>query len=95
VNRLGFGAVRLTGQRPFDPASRPAPYPEGLVITTKVGPGRDPSGDWIRRARPDQLRGQVEENIRQLGLDHLDVVNPRWWSLLRGRGGIGETRVPA
>ena len=30
-------------------------------------------------ARPDQLRGQVEENLRQLGRDHLDVVN------LRGR----------
>ncbi|MEV4538684.1 aldo/keto reductase [Asanoa sp. NPDC049518] len=28
-------------------------------------------------ARPDQLRGQVEENLRQLGRDHLDVVNLR------------------
>ena len=53
-----------------------APYPEDLVITTKVWPGRDPSGEWIW-ARPEQLRGQVEENLRQLGRDHLDVVNLR------------------
>jgi aryl-alcohol dehydrogenase-like predicted oxidoreductase len=54
-----------------------APYPDDLVIVTKVGPGRDPSGEWTERSRPDQLRGQVEENLRQLGRDHLDVVNLR------------------
>jgi aryl-alcohol dehydrogenase-like predicted oxidoreductase len=54
-----------------------APYPDDLVIVTKVGPGRDPSGQWLPMARPDQLRGQVEENLRQLGRDHLDVVNLR------------------
>ena len=54
-----------------------APYPDGLVIATKVGPARDPSGQWSAAARPDQLRGQVEENLRQLGRDVLDVVNLR------------------
>jgi pyridoxine 4-dehydrogenase len=54
-----------------------APYPDDLVIVTKVGPARDPSGEWAPAARPDQLRGQVEENLRQLGRDHLDVVNLR------------------
>ena len=54
-----------------------APYPDDLVIVTKVGPGRDPWGEWTNRARPEQLRGQVEENLRQLGRDHLDVVNYR------------------
>jgi pyridoxine 4-dehydrogenase len=54
-----------------------APYPDDLVITTKVGPGRDASGEWTDKARPDQLRGQVEENLRQLGRDHMDVVNYR------------------
>jgi pyridoxine 4-dehydrogenase len=54
-----------------------APYPDDLVIVTKVGPGRDPSGEWVPAARPGQLRGQVEENLRQLGRDHLDVVNLR------------------
>lgn len=47
------------------------------MITTKVGPGRDPSGAWLPWATPEQLRGQVEENLRQLGRDHLDVVNLR------------------
>jgi aryl-alcohol dehydrogenase-like predicted oxidoreductase len=43
-----------------------APYPDDLVIVTKVGPGRDQAGEWLPPARPDQLRGQVEENLRQL-----------------------------
>ncbi len=52
-----------------------APYPEDLVIVTKVGPMHG------HVARPDQLRGLVEENLRDLGLDHLDVVNLRIWGL--------------
>ncbi|MFJ9821416.1 aldo/keto reductase [Streptomyces sp. NPDC101151] len=54
-----------------------APYPDDLVITTKVGPGRDLSGRWLPHAGPGGLRAQVEENLRQLGRDHLDVVNLR------------------
>ncbi|GLY83934.1 oxidoreductase [Actinoallomurus iriomotensis] len=54
-----------------------APYPDDLVIATKVGPGRDPSGAWLPHADPARLRGQVEENLRQLGRDHLDLVNLR------------------
>ena len=73
-----------------------APYPDGLVIVTKVGPGRDPSGEWLPAARPDQLRGQVEENLRQLGRDHLDVVNlrrmPSMESLAEHFGALAELR---
>ncbi|MFF3747797.1 aldo/keto reductase [Streptomyces kronopolitis] len=65
-----------------------APYPEDLVISTKVWPGRDPSGAWWW-AEPAQLRGQVEENLRQLGRDHLDVVNLRVPPSRRA-GSIGE-----
>ncbi|MFE5999709.1 oxidoreductase [Streptomyces sp. NPDC056454] len=55
-----------------------APYADDLVITTKVGPARDGAGRWADHARtPEALRGQVEENLRQLGRDHLDVVNLR------------------
>ncbi|ANN21426.1 aldo/keto reductase [Amycolatopsis orientalis] len=54
-----------------------SPYPDGLVIATKVGPRRDPAGDWLPEASPEQLRGEVEENLRQLGRDHLDLVNLR------------------
>ncbi|MFJ2605588.1 aldo/keto reductase [Streptomyces sp. NPDC087425] len=51
-----------------------APYPDDLLIATKVGPHRDLRGDWATSARPDELRGHVEENLRQLGRDHLDLV---------------------
>lgn len=54
-----------------------ASWPGEVAVATKVGPGRDPSGTWLGMARPDQLRGQVEENLRQLGRDHLDIVNLR------------------
>ncbi|MEU0744406.1 aldo/keto reductase [Streptomyces sp. NPDC006134] len=54
-----------------------APYPDDLVIATKVGPHRTYAGEWGPSARPEDLRGQVEENLRQLGRDHLDVVNLR------------------
>jgi pyridoxine 4-dehydrogenase len=54
-----------------------APYPDDLVIATKVGPGHDPSGRFYEATTPAHLRGQVEENLRRLGRDHLDVVNLR------------------
>ncbi|MFE9456142.1 oxidoreductase [Streptomyces californicus] len=55
-----------------------APYADDLVITTKVGPARDGAGRWATQARtPEAVRAQVEENLRQLGRDHLDVVNLR------------------
>lgn len=56
------------------------PYDADLVLTTKVGPSRSRDGAFEPYARPDQLRGQVEENLRQLGRDALDVVNLRWGS---------------
>jgi aryl-alcohol dehydrogenase-like predicted oxidoreductase len=68
-----------------------APYPDDLVITTKVGPGRGPAGNWLAAHTKDELRGQVEENIRQLGLDHLDVVNLRVGEGLdRAEGSIAD-----
>jgi aryl-alcohol dehydrogenase-like predicted oxidoreductase len=45
-----------------------APYPDDLLIATKVGP--TPDG----MARPDQLAALVEADLRALGLDHLDLV---------------------
>jgi aryl-alcohol dehydrogenase-like predicted oxidoreductase len=118
VNRIGFGAMRLTGSAAFHlgtPSGRErsiavlrkavelgvnhidtaafyfsslrsanelinsalSPYADDLIIATKVGPFRNYSGDWGTSARPDDLRGHVEENLRQLGRDHLDVVNLR------------------
>jgi aryl-alcohol dehydrogenase-like predicted oxidoreductase len=54
-----------------------APYPEDLVITTKVGPGDEPGRGFYNATTAAELRHQVEENLRQLGRDHLDVVNLR------------------
>jgi aryl-alcohol dehydrogenase-like predicted oxidoreductase len=68
-----------------------APYPDDLVITTKVGPGRTPDGDFLTVHTKKELRGQVEENIRQLGVEHLDVVNLRIGEgLERGAGSLAE-----
>ncbi|MFJ8624028.1 aldo/keto reductase [Kitasatospora sp. NPDC093550] len=55
-----------------------APYGDDLVIATKVGPARGIDGHWAEHARtPERLRAQVEQNLRQLGRDHLDLVNLR------------------
>ena len=67
------------------------PYADDLVITTKIGASRSRDGRFEPYARPDELRGQVEENIRQLGLDQLDVVNLRWGTgLVREPGSVAE-----
>jgi aryl-alcohol dehydrogenase-like predicted oxidoreductase len=51
-----------------------APYPDGLVIATKVGPMLGPDGTPALQAAPGQLRGLVADNLRELRLDHLDLV---------------------
>ncbi|MCH5672095.1 aldo/keto reductase [Streptomyces gilvus] len=136
VNRIGFGAMRLTGSAAFHlgtPSDRDrsiavlrraielgvnhidtaafyfsqlrsaneiinsalAPYPDDLLIAVKVGPFRDYHGEWGTSARPDQLRGHVEENLRQLGRDHLDLVylrRMRQESVAEHFGALAELR---
>ncbi|MFD7653001.1 oxidoreductase [Actinosynnema sp. NPDC059797] len=53
------------------------PYPEHLVIVTKVGYRRTPDGDWVPARSPAQLRDAVHDNLRHLGVERLDVVNLR------------------
>jgi aryl-alcohol dehydrogenase-like predicted oxidoreductase len=53
------------------------PYPDSLHIVTKVGALRDAEGGWPQAVAPDQLRQAVYDNLRNLGLDVLDVVNLR------------------
>ncbi len=50
------------------------PYPDGLVVATKVGPVRTPGGGLAGTADPGALRGLVEENLTSLGVDRLDLV---------------------
>src|SRR5580692_6504983 len=54
-----------------------APYPDDLHIVTKVGARRDEHGGWPHARTPAELREQVHDNLRRLGLDVLDVVNLR------------------
>ncbi|MEO9325075.1 aldo/keto reductase [Nocardioides sp. C4-1] len=126
VARLGLGAMRLTGSRPFsmgEPSDRTtsiamlrravergvdhvdtaafyfsqtrsaneiinaalSPY-DGVTVVTKVGPHRGLDGSWFGAPAPGNLRGQVEENLRQLGRDRIDVVNYRTY----GPGPVAE-----
>ena len=54
-----------------------APYPDELVIVTKVGARRGDDGSWIPAFAPAELTSAVHDNLRNLGLDVLDVVNFR------------------
>jgi pyridoxine 4-dehydrogenase len=53
------------------------PYPGELVIVTKVGARRTPDGAWPEALSPAELRSAVEDNLRHLGVDAIDVVNLR------------------
>ena len=53
------------------------PYPDDLVLVTKVGAYRDVHGGWPHARSPAQLRQAVHDNLINLGLDVLDVVNLR------------------
>jgi aryl-alcohol dehydrogenase-like predicted oxidoreductase len=53
------------------------PYPEGLVIVTKLGARRGEDKSWIPALSRQELIDGVHDNLRNLGLDRLDVVNLR------------------
>ena len=53
------------------------PYPAGLVIVTKLGASRPPDKSWLLAISPEDLTAGVHSNLRNLGLDALDIVNYR------------------
>jgi aryl-alcohol dehydrogenase-like predicted oxidoreductase len=53
------------------------PYPEDLVIVSKVGGRRDDEGNWLPAQTPAELRQGVLDNLENLGVDAMDVVNLR------------------
>jgi aryl-alcohol dehydrogenase-like predicted oxidoreductase len=53
------------------------PYADDLTIVTKVGAFRDAQGGWLPAQSPQQLEAAVHDNLRNLGLEVLDVVNMR------------------
>ena len=114
VNRMGYGAMRLSGPGIYGlPRNRDeavavlreavaagvnhidtsdyygphvtneiirealTPYPPDLVIVTKLGARRTPDKAWLPAMAPDQLRAGLEDNLRNLGLEQMEVVNLR------------------
>jgi pyridoxine 4-dehydrogenase len=68
------------------------PYPPGLVIVTKLGARRPADKSWQRANSPQELTEGVHDNLRNLGLDALDIVNCR----VMGSGhGPGEGSIAA
>ncbi len=53
------------------------PYPRDLVIVTKVGASRGPNASWLPALEPEDIQRGVHDNLRNLGLDALEVVNMR------------------
>lgn len=53
------------------------PYRDDLVIVTKIGARRGTDGSWLQATSPEELTQAVHDNLRNLGLDVLDVVNLR------------------
>jgi aryl-alcohol dehydrogenase-like predicted oxidoreductase len=128
VNRIGYGAMQLTGPQVWGPPRDPDeavrvlreaidagvnhidtsdfygphvtnqiirqalhPYPDGLVIVTKVGARRGADKSWLHAMARQQLIDAVHDNIRNLGVDKLDVVNLRVGGIERpSEGSIGE-----
>jgi aryl-alcohol dehydrogenase-like predicted oxidoreductase len=68
------------------------PYPKGLVIVTKVGARRGQDGSWNRAFSAEELTNAVHDNLRNLGLNTLEVVNLR---LMFGVHGPAEGSIKA
>jgi pyridoxine 4-dehydrogenase len=60
------------------------PYPAGLVIVTKLGASRPADGSWQSAIAPEDLIAGVHDNLRNLGLDALDIVNYRAMGSIHG-----------
>src|SRR5690606_18595913 len=67
------------------------PYRDDLVIVTKIGARRDAAGGWLPAMSPEELTQAVHDNLRNLGLDVIEVVNFR--SMLGVHGAAGEGSI--
>lgn len=57
------------------------PYPKNVVIVSKVGGRRGADKSWIPALSPAEIRAEIQENLRILGLDAIDIVNLRMMSM--------------
>jgi pyridoxine 4-dehydrogenase len=60
------------------------PYPDDLVIVTKIGARRGDDASWNPAMSPEDLKSAVQDNLRNLGLDVLEVVNLRLMGAVHG-----------
>jgi aryl-alcohol dehydrogenase-like predicted oxidoreductase len=73
-----------------------SPYPDDLVIVTKVSARRGEDGSWIPAFSAEELTAAIHDNLRNLGLDVLDVVNLRsMFSVERPAEGSIEAPITA
>jgi aryl-alcohol dehydrogenase-like predicted oxidoreductase len=63
-----------------------APYPDNLVLVTKLGARRGDDASWLPALEPEELAAGLQDNLRNLGLEAMEVVNLRI---------IGSTHAPA
>jgi pyridoxine 4-dehydrogenase len=66
------------------------PYPEQLKLVTKVGARRDDVGGWFPALSPSELRAGVEDNLRTLRLERIDLVNLRLFDEHDSEGLLAE-----
>jgi aryl-alcohol dehydrogenase-like predicted oxidoreductase len=66
------------------------PYPESLKLVTKVGGRRDDAGSWLPAQSPAELRAGVEDNLRTLKVERMDLVNLRLFDENDGEGRLPE-----
>ena len=71
------------------------PYRDGLTIVTKVGARRGADKSWIPARSPQELTDAVHDNLRNLGLERLDVVNLRVGGFLTPTEGSIEPQITA
>jgi aryl-alcohol dehydrogenase-like predicted oxidoreductase len=66
------------------------PYPENLKLVTKVGARRDDAGGWLPAQSPAELRAGVEDNLRTLRTERIDLVNLRLFDAHDAEGRLAE-----
>jgi aryl-alcohol dehydrogenase-like predicted oxidoreductase len=66
------------------------PYPEQLKLVTKIGGRRDDAGGWLPAQSPAELRVGVEDNLRTLQLERIDLVNLRLFDEHDAEGRLAE-----
>ncbi|WP_164006930.1 aldo/keto reductase family oxidoreductase [Pyxidicoccus trucidator] len=66
------------------------PYPKNVVIVSKVGGRRGTDRSWLPALSPAEVRSGIQDNLRNLGLDAIDVVNLRMMSMTPTEGPLDK-----